>query len=127
MSDLFGMDEDEDRNNSSKSAFVLLNALSDLMMLPKDMLFNSSIRKEVSSSADQFDSWLYKLMLIFVCSQVCPAFSLPLLIRILNSFVPDEFCPDRVPESLLEALITEVELYVLKISLLLMVYHYYYC
>lgn len=49
VSNLFGMDEDEDenRNSSSKSAFFLLNTLSDLMMLPKEMLFKPSVRKEV--------------------------------------------------------------------------------
>lgn len=43
-------DDDIDNNdgNSSFKAFHLLNALSDLLMLPKDMLLSSSIRKEVS-------------------------------------------------------------------------------
>lgn len=59
LTDLFGMDYDdslEDANNhgdnderedASIKSFHLLNALSDLMMLPKDMLLSKSIRKEV--------------------------------------------------------------------------------
>lgn len=42
LTDLFGIDDD------SFKPFHLLNALSDLMMLPKDMLLDSRIRKEVS-------------------------------------------------------------------------------
>ncbi|PIA33697.1 hypothetical protein AQUCO_04000035v1 [Aquilegia coerulea] len=64
--------------------FCLLNTLSDLMMLPKDMLFNKSFRDEV-----------------------CPTFDAPLIKRILNNFVPDEFCPDQIPEALFEALDSE--------------------
>ncbi|KAH6832369.1 EEIG1/EHBP1 protein amino-terminal domain protein [Perilla frutescens var. hirtella] len=74
----------DDETSSNSKTFSLLNALSDLMMLPKDMLLRPSIRKEV-----------------------CPAFPLPLLTRILNFFVPDEFCPDPIPRALLEALNTE--------------------
>lgn len=62
LTDLFGMDDDdslEDRDdddldsndgsqNTSFKPFHLLNALSDLLMLPKDMLLSASIRKEVS-------------------------------------------------------------------------------
>ncbi|XP_057766915.1 uncharacterized protein LOC130987407 [Salvia miltiorrhiza] len=83
LSDLFEMDgddKDEGKTRSSKS-FSMLNELSDLMMLPKDMLLTPSIRKEV-----------------------CPTFGLALLMRILDSFVPDEFCPDPVPAALLQAL-----------------------
>jgi hypothetical protein len=59
LTDLFGMDDDDslvdvnnhddndEREDSSFKSFHLLNALSDLMMLPKDMLLNKSIRKEV--------------------------------------------------------------------------------
>ena len=59
LTDLFGIDDDsfEDENGDSDDAsfksFHLLNALSDLMMLPKDMLLNSTIRKEVSISKTQ--------------------------------------------------------------------------
>jgi hypothetical protein len=54
---LFGIDdsdshEDDNENDDSKyespfKPFPLLNALSDLMMLPFDMLADSSMRKEV--------------------------------------------------------------------------------
>lgn len=94
LTDLFGIDDDcsiEDENEhdnyddserkESFKAFHLLNALSDLMMLPKDMLLSSSIRKEV-----------------------CPIFGAPLIKRILDTFVPDEFCPDPIPKVVLEAL-----------------------
>ncbi|KAI3474512.1 hypothetical protein Pfo_029422 [Paulownia fortunei] len=101
LTDLFGIDDDDDddllenennsesdderrsRDTSSKS-FHLLNTLSDLMMLPKDMLLSRTIRKEV-----------------------CPSFGPPLIRRILNSFIPDEFCPDPIPGVVLEALNSE--------------------
>jgi len=45
-------DADLDSNDGSQStsfkSFHLLNALSDLLMLPKDMLLSESVRKEVS-------------------------------------------------------------------------------
>lgn len=63
LTDLFGIDDgdsfqdrkddsndDEDGRkdcDTSFKSFHLLNALSDLMMLPKDMLLTRSIRKEV--------------------------------------------------------------------------------
>lgn len=59
LTDLFGMDDDhsfEDKDDpddndgkqsTSLKSFHLLNALSDLLMLPKDMLLSSSVRKEV--------------------------------------------------------------------------------
>ncbi|KAF8091479.1 hypothetical protein N665_0445s0063 [Sinapis alba] len=89
LTDLFGIDDDDnDQENScdgtSFKAFNLLKALSDLMMLPKDMLLNTCVRKEV-----------------------CPMFGAPLIKRVLNNFVPDEFCPDPVPHALLEALESE--------------------
>lgn len=40
-------DDDDERLDTSFKSFYLLNALSDLMMLPKDMLLSKSIRKEV--------------------------------------------------------------------------------
>ncbi|KAJ9683278.1 hypothetical protein PVL29_019038 [Vitis rotundifolia] len=95
FTDLFGMDEDDlleegnddiedERQNVSFKSFHLLNALSDLMMLPKDMLLSRSIRKEV-----------------------CPTFGAPLIRRVLDNFVPDEFCPDPIPEVVFEALDSE--------------------
>lgn len=98
LSDFFGMDVDdsviEDQDSSANDAihggdtelkcFHLLNALSDLLMLPKDMLMDRSVRTEV-----------------------CPSISLSLLKRILCNFTPDEFCPDPVPGAVLEALNAE--------------------
>ncbi|XP_062117637.1 uncharacterized protein LOC133831385 [Humulus lupulus] len=96
LTDMFGMDaddapqeddehcsEDDDKQSGDgeSKSFLLLNALSDLLMLPKDMLMDRSIRKEV-----------------------CPSISLPLITRILCNFTPDEFCPDPVPGTVLEAL-----------------------
>ncbi|ESQ44295.1 hypothetical protein EUTSA_v10005822mg [Eutrema salsugineum] len=75
--------EETDLIESEKS-FSLLNELSDLLMLPKDMLMDLSIREEV-----------------------CPSISLPLITRILCNFTPDEFCPDHVPGTVLEELKTE--------------------
>ncbi|KAK1295354.1 hypothetical protein QJS10_CPA16g00187 [Acorus calamus] len=93
LSDLFGLDDAEDEDfpeddvKSSLKTFHLLNALSDLLMLPKDLLLDKSIRKEV-----------------------CPTFGAPVIRRVLSSFVPDEFCPDPVPEAVLEALDSEESL-----------------
>lgn len=101
LSDLFGMDDDDapvdDGNvgdddqrpviDSSFRSFHLLKSLSDLMMLPKDMLLSSTIRKEV-----------------------CPTFGSPLIKRVLESFVPDEFCPDPVPQDVFKALADEEDI-----------------
>ncbi|KAK4773810.1 hypothetical protein SAY87_028829 [Trapa incisa] len=95
LSDIFGVEEDDtlvesngnsniQDTDSSFKAFHLLNALSDLMMLPFEMLANGTTRKEV-----------------------CPAFGIPLIKRCLYNFVPDEFCPDPVPHQVLEALDAE--------------------
>ncbi|OVA09491.1 EEIG1/EHBP1 N-terminal domain [Macleaya cordata] len=97
LTDLFGLDDDDlhhdeneidadNREESEKSSksFHLLNALSNLLMLPKDMLLNRSIRKEV-----------------------CPTFDAPLIKRILQNFVPDEFCPDPVQDVVFDALDAE--------------------
>lgn len=82
---MFGMnsedDDDDDHVESDGKAFVLLNELSDLLMLPKGMLTESSIREEI-----------------------CPSITLPLIKRILCNFTPDEFCPDHVPGAVLEEL-----------------------
>lgn len=92
LTDLFGLDADDSvkeehermGGDSELKCFHLLNALSDLLMLPKDLIMDRSIRAEV-----------------------CPSISLPLLKRILCNFTPDEFCPDPVPGSVLEALNAE--------------------
>ncbi|XP_008795713.2 uncharacterized protein LOC103711377 [Phoenix dactylifera] len=88
LTDLFGIyaDEDDDRREGSPElkSIRLLNELSNLLMLPKDMLLERSIRKEF-----------------------CPSIGLPLITRILCNFTPDEFCPDPVPGILLEELNSE--------------------
>ncbi|KAK8522577.1 hypothetical protein V6N12_056282 [Hibiscus sabdariffa] len=94
LSDLFDIDDTESPEDSNEvgdcknvecegsfKAFSLLNALSDLMMLPSEMLADRSTRKEV-----------------------CPKFSAPLIIRALNNFVADEFNPNPVSQAVFEAL-----------------------
>ena len=39
---------------------------------------------------------------------MCPSFSADIIKRVLDSFVPDEFCPDPVPDDVIEALESEV-------------------
>ncbi|KAJ1290172.1 hypothetical protein BS78_02G223200 [Paspalum vaginatum] len=75
---------DDRRDTTESTCFKLLNELSDLLMLPKDMLLEKTIRKEV-----------------------CPSIGLPLVTRILCNFTPDEFCPDPVPGMVLEELNSE--------------------
>ncbi|KAG5222401.1 GDP-mannose transporter [Salix suchowensis] len=96
LTDLFGIDdndspEEKDELDSNRrecetsfKAFQLLNALSDLMMLPFEILGDRSARKEV-----------------------CPTFGAPIIKRVLDNFVPDEFNPDPVPETILEAMDSE--------------------
>ncbi|URE27495.1 Nucleolar protein [Musa troglodytarum] len=98
LTDVFGMDAEDstkdvqDANeeetlkeaNAGSKSFHLLNELCDLLMLPKDMLLDRTVRKEV-----------------------CPSIGLPLITRILCNFTPDEFCPDPVPGVVLEELNTE--------------------
>ncbi|KAM3286162.1 hypothetical protein P3S67_024961 [Capsicum chacoense] len=73
-----------DKNTESFKAFRLLNALSNLMMLPFEMLIDASTRKEV-----------------------CPIFSPALLKRVLANFVPDEFRPNPIPKNVVETLDSE--------------------
>ncbi|XP_062194009.1 uncharacterized protein LOC133897332 [Phragmites australis] len=98
LTDTFGMDAAESENDgqdaedngddridsAESNCFKLLNELSDLLMLPKDMLIEKFVRKEV-----------------------CPSIGLPLVTRILCNFTPDEFCPDPVPGMVLEELNSE--------------------
>jgi hypothetical protein len=93
LTDLFGIEDSDSAEENSKrpefdtsslKPFRLLNALSDLMMLPSDMLADASTRKEF-----------------------CPIFGTPLIKRVVWNFVPDEFCPNPIPESVLQALDTE--------------------
>lgn len=94
LTDLFDIDDndcpesdnefDDDKKAGSHAPFkpfCLLNALSDLMMLPSEMLADSCTRKEV-----------------------CPKFSSPLIKRVLECFVPDEFSPNPVPDTVFKAL-----------------------
>lgn len=47
LEEVNGHDDNDERQDTSFKSFHLLYALSDLMMLPKDMLLSESIRKEV--------------------------------------------------------------------------------
>lgn len=90
LTDLFGLEDDSTEHGSIRGdakpfkAFRLLHSFSDLMMLPFGMLADPSTRKEV-----------------------CPMFGPTIIQRVLNSFVPDEFCPDPIPPSIIDALETE--------------------
>ncbi|EEF47506.1 uncharacterized protein LOC8278411 [Ricinus communis] len=95
LTDIFGIDDsdsddkvelDSNRLESGASfkVFHLLNALSDLMMLPFEMLADKSTRKEV-----------------------CPTFGAHIIERVLNNFVPDEFNPDPIPDAIFESLDSE--------------------
>ncbi|CAH9120326.1 unnamed protein product [Cuscuta epithymum] len=94
LSDLFEAEDDselpdssitEDRQpEESRKPFRLLNALSDLMMIPFEMLADPLTRKEV-----------------------CPTFSPSLVKIILSLYMPDEFSPNPVPQKVLEALDSE--------------------
>lgn len=118
LTDLFGLEDDSTeqsdvRGHGKKSksfkAFRLLHSLSDLMMLPFGMLADASTRKEVSHH--QF-TFIYRLVLpsslLFSCLKVCPMFGPRIIERVLTSFVPDEFCPDPIPQDIIDALETEV-------------------
>lgn len=66
LTDLFGMDdddaredEDDERQDASFKSFHLLLALSDLMMLPKDMLLSKSIRKEVELASMNLHTYMW--------------------------------------------------------------------
>ncbi|KAL5551208.1 hypothetical protein UlMin_001384 [Ulmus minor] len=82
LTDLFGInDNDRLEPEISFKPFRLLNALSEIMMLPFEMVADKFIRKEV-----------------------CPAFSGPLIKMVLYNFVLDEFCLNPIPEEVFEAL-----------------------
>lgn len=84
LSEYFGDNDDVKDIVETHKSFPLLNALSELLMLPKDLLMDQAIRLEV-----------------------CPEISLPLVRRVLCNFSPDEFCPDPVPDVVLEAINAE--------------------
>lgn len=80
LNDLFGIDDEDDDSSDENSCversfktFNLLKALSDLMMLPKDMLLNSSVRKEVQM---QHTASLYPVNLFLLIRYHIPLFSL---------------------------------------------------
>ncbi|GLT39716.1 hypothetical protein SLA2020_138920 [Shorea laevis] len=82
--ELINVDDFGHGREREPKSFLLLDELSNLLMLPKDMLMDRSIRLEV-----------------------CPSISLSLVKRILCNFTPDELCPDAVPGAVLEALNAE--------------------
>ncbi|KAK1377343.1 EEIG1/EHBP1 N-terminal domain containing protein [Heracleum sosnowskyi] len=97
LTDLFGIEDNDSHEgndtlgdykgvetDTSFKPFRLLNALSDLMMLPFEMLADAPTRKEV-----------------------CPTFSAQLIRRVFINFVPDEFCPEPIPSSVIESLDSE--------------------
>ncbi|XP_020582309.1 uncharacterized protein LOC110025949 [Phalaenopsis equestris] len=90
LEELLGMNFDNSgkenayKNDTGFKCFRLLNELSDLLMLPKEMILEKSIRNEV-----------------------CPSIGLTLITRILCNFTPDEFCPESVPSAILEELNSE--------------------
>ncbi|KAI3896958.1 hypothetical protein MKX03_026717 [Papaver bracteatum] len=96
LSDLFGLDDDDHHHDDEESefgsreesekSFRLLNAFSNLLMLPKDMLMDRAIRREV-----------------------CSTFDAPMIRRILQNFVPDEFCPEPVPNDVFDTLNAECQ------------------
>ncbi|KAI3858449.1 hypothetical protein MKW98_021814, partial [Papaver atlanticum] len=95
LSDLFGLDDDDHHDDyesefgsreESEKSFRLLNAFSNLMMLPKDMLMDRAIRREV-----------------------CSTFDAPTIRRILQNFVPGEFCPEPVPNDVFDTLNAECQ------------------
>jgi hypothetical protein len=51
------------------------------------------------------------LTLSYHVLQLCPTFSSSIIRNVLDGFVPDEFCPDPVQDSLLQALESEVSLF----------------
>ncbi|KAJ7234488.1 hypothetical protein O6H91_Y450400 [Diphasiastrum complanatum] len=75
----------EKETRKQPASFPLLTTMADLLMLPKDMLMDKSVRREV-----------------------CPTLSLPLIKKILENFVPDDFSPDPVSPSLLTAITAEI-------------------
>ncbi|KAL6520535.1 hypothetical protein OROMI_032297 [Orobanche minor] len=90
LSDIFTLEDDTTEHSDiigdSKrpkffKAFRLLHALSDLMMLPFGMLADASTR-----------------------SEVCPMLGPTIIRRVLSNHIPDEFCPDAIPQNILDAL-----------------------
>ncbi|KAL3636456.1 hypothetical protein CASFOL_021003 [Castilleja foliolosa] len=85
LTDIFGLEDDTMVNNAKPfKAFRLLHALSDLMTIPFGMLADTPTRREV-----------------------CPMLGPTVIKRVLNNHIPDEFCPDPIPQNIIDALDTE--------------------
>lgn len=81
---MFGIDaddvprEDQDCNDDNDKlggdgepkSFLLLNSLSDLLMLPKDMLMDRSVRKEVDSLNSSHLCVVYIFVFSLIFSQL---------------------------------------------------------
>ncbi|XP_076925337.1 uncharacterized protein LOC143588119 [Bidens hawaiensis] len=78
---------EDDTTTGELKWFHLLDSLSNLLMVPKDMIMDRSLRTEM-----------------------CPSISLRLLKQILSSFTPDEFCPHPVPQTVIEAIDSECKI-----------------
>lgn len=63
-------DDDDNRGTEEPKSFPLLNALSDLLMLPKDLLMDRTVRMEVSQMIIMFSSYLS-----FMYSHLCTGYS----------------------------------------------------
>ncbi|RRT48389.1 hypothetical protein B296_00021898, partial [Ensete ventricosum] len=93
LTDLFGMDaedsakDDRDADDNDRKEEIAESKSFDLL---NQLIFSDFMQ------------------LVFKTFQVCPSIGLPLIIRILCNFTPDEFCPDPVPGIVLEELNTEV-------------------
>lgn len=90
LSDFFDVQENDppedndvlaDKEPESFKPFRLLNALSDVMMLPFEMFTDKATRREV-----------------------CPLLGATLIRQVLCNFVPDQFCPYPIPENVIESL-----------------------
>ncbi|EPS72150.1 hypothetical protein M569_02605, partial [Genlisea aurea] len=114
LTDLFGLEDnssEDSRDGVTRKRFKtfrLLHALSDLMMLPFGMLADASTRKEASSSRKN-TNLSSRCFFICFCShmKVCPLLGPAIIRRVLNNFIPDEFCPETIPRYVVEALDSE--------------------
>lgn len=85
LTDMFGIDaddvpQDQDCNDGDDrrggdgepKSFLLLKSLSDFLMLPKDMLMDRSIRKEVDfiTSSHLYLNYVMLFMFSLICTQL---------------------------------------------------------
>lgn len=98
-------DDEQISKDTSSKCFHLLNALSDLMMLPKDLLLSQTVRKEVRESLNT----LFFFSLIFVNTHFLTPFVLSifryvlhLVLSLLEGFStfssPMSFAPIQFPQ-----------------------------